>query len=285
MANLNREADLATREEQQRTLVRHRALRAEYNRALDEHAAQLAIPTEIGIDASSSAFVDTEAYRRAREAVAALGALEAEYFRRLPRLAISRCPLCDTALHRSFDPFGIDGLWWRSDSQPEEPQPCPHFCLLLGAVDVRASASRPDFDVYPGPAVPFVLPRLFEHEGMLAVISELALADGAKAYPIAYFAPRRPPVQSLTAPWPRTNFLYTTQLGVHSWRRSSENPTGEGAEVWDFDLMPWLSRGKLRWCAPGAPDPKFVTADSAACPFVGLEGARHPQLVQAAPFE
>ena len=101
--------DFADRSEQQLVVQRHRALRAEYNRALDEHAAALAIPIEIGIDATSSAFVDTEAYRRAREAVAALGVLEAEYFRRLPRLALSRCPLCDKALFRSFDAFALPG--------------------------------------------------------------------------------------------------------------------------------------------------------------------------------
>lgn len=258
-----------------------RSLRTEYNRALDEHAGKLAIPIEIGIDATSSAFVDSEAYSRARAALAELTALEAEYFRQLPRLPLSRCPLCDKALYRSFDPFGIDGLWWRSDSQPEEPQPCPHFCVVLGAVDISASASAPDFDVYPGPGIPFLLPRLLEHEGMVAVVSALALADGATAYPIAYFAPRRPPVQALTAAWARTNFVYTTQLGVHGYRCWSETPTGAGAEAWDYDLERWLSQGKLRWCMSGAHEPRLVADSTLPCPFVGLPGPRHAQLVCA----
>ena len=33
------------------------------------------------------------------------------------------------------------------------------------------------------------------------------MTDGSRAYPITYFAPRRPPVQTLMAPWPRTNFV------------------------------------------------------------------------------
>ena len=133
--------DLVNREQQQALVQAHRATRAAYNRALDAHAAQFSFPIEIGIDASSSAFVDTEAYREARAAVQQLAALEAEYFRRLPRLALACCPLCEKPLYRSFDPFGLDGLWWRSDSEPEEPQACPHFCLLLGAVDPRRPAS------------------------------------------------------------------------------------------------------------------------------------------------
>ncbi|MGC4092493.1 MAG: hypothetical protein QM756_32375 [Polyangiaceae bacterium] len=199
----------------------------------------------------------------------------------MPRLALSRCPSCDKPLYRAFDAFGIDGPWWRSDSQPEEPQPCPHFCVLLGALDVSACVSRPDFDVYPGPGVPFVVPRLLEQEGMVAVVSQVALADGAKGYAIAYFAPRRPPIQSLAAPWARTNFVYTTQLGVHAWRRSSETPTGEGAEFWDYDLAPWLARQKLRWCVPGEREPTLSSGNATACPFIDLPGPRHVQLVLA----
>jgi len=54
--------DLVNREQQQALVQAHRATRAAYNRALDAHAVQFSFPLEIGIDASSSAFVDTEAY-------------------------------------------------------------------------------------------------------------------------------------------------------------------------------------------------------------------------------
>src|SRR5205814_10093029 len=102
---------------------------------------------------------------------------------------IAPCPDCGKGPYRSFDPFGLDGLWWRSDAQPEEPQPCPHFCVLLGAVDLGQHRPRPDFDVHPGPGAPFVMPRLLQYQGMTAVISELTLPEGALAYPVAYFAP------------------------------------------------------------------------------------------------
>jgi hypothetical protein len=271
--------DLADRDEQQALVLRHRALRAIYEAAMDEHAAAIMLPIEIGIDASSSAFVDSEAYRRARAAVAEMAALEAEYLRRLPRPALSCCPVCAQPLHRSFDPFGLDGLWWRSDAHPDEPQPCPHFCLLLGAVDLAAAKPAADFDVHPGPGAPFVVPRILSMPDMVAVVSEIALADGAKAYPIAYFAPRRPPVQLLTASWPRTNFVYQTQLAVQAWRRADEPPTGLAPDTRDFDLAPWIARGQLRWCAPGSDRTRLAT--SPTCPFVDLPGVQHAQLIAA----
>ena len=261
---------------------RHRAACAAYNRAMDEHAAQFDIPIEIGIDASSSAFVDTDAFRRAGAALAEMAALDAAYFRDLPRIPVACCPHCDQPLYRAFDPFGLDGLWWRSDAQPDEPLPCPHFCVLLGAVDLRTSRPRPAFDVQPGPDAPFVLPRLLQQEGMVAVVSEIPMADGAVAYPIAYFASRRPPVQTLAAPWARTNFVYSTQLGVHAWRHADEPAPGEATpDAWDFELPPWIARGKLRWCARGSDQRALAPALPDACPFADLPGSRQRQVVLA----
>jgi hypothetical protein len=272
--------DLADRDEQQALVLRHRALRAIYEAAMGEHVAPIMLPIEIGIDASSSAFVDSEAYRRARATVVDMAAIEAEYLRRLPRPVLSCCPVCAMPVHRSFDPFGLDGLWWRSDAQPDEPKPCPHFCLLLGAVDLAGTKPAPDFDVHPGPGAPFVIPRILGMPDMVAVISEITLADGAKAYPIAYFAPKRPPIQALTASWARTNFVYQTQLAVQAWRRADEPPTGSPPDIRDFDLAPWLARGQLRWCAPGSDRSRLAT--TGACPFVDLPGVRQPQLIPAA---
>jgi hypothetical protein len=272
---------LKTRNEQQALVQQHRATRAIYDAALGEHASRISLPIEIGIDASNSAFVDSDAYRRARASVAEMATIEAEYFRGLPRPALSCCPLCEKPLHRSFDPFGLDGLWWRSDVQPDEPQPCLHFCLLLGAVDLAGVTPAPDFDVQPGPGAPFVVPRILAMPEMVAVVSEVAMADGTKAYPIAYFAPRRPPIQTLTASWARRNFVYKTQLGVQAWRRADEPPTGLPPDAWDFELASWITEGKLRWCEPGS-DRSRLAATSTTCPFVGLSGVKDAQLIVAA---
>ena len=264
-------------------IERHRRARAAYNRAMDAHAAALDEPAEIGIDETSDAFVDSPAYREARARHAEMATIEEEYFRRLPRLAIAACPHCDKSLFRAFDPFGLDGFWWRSDAQPDEPPACHHFCLLQGAVKLAAETPGPDFEVHPGPAAPFVIPRVLEQPDMVAVLSELSLVDGSSAYAVAYFAARRPPVQTLAASWARTNFVYTTQLGAHAWR-AADDPCGPaGAEQWDFDLRPWVTARKVLWCDPGTDRTRLSTTSPEACPFLDLPGVRSAQVIRAKP--
>lgn len=257
----------------------HRNARERYNRGMDAHAEALDLPGEIGLDESSLAYVDTLAYRQAREAYAEMVALEDEYFRRLPRPVMAPCPICREPLCRSFDPYGLDGLWWKSDAQPEEPPACPHFCVLLGAVDLGRHQPAPAFTVHPGPGVPFVVPGLLEHPGMVAVVSEIPLVDGARAFPVAYFAPSRPPAAGLTAEWRRTNYVYTDESGEPSWRQADEPGEPGGLATWDCKLAPWLKSGRLRWCDPGSDRSKLSEVDPARCPFLDLPGTCLPQIL------
>jgi hypothetical protein len=118
---------------------------------------------------------------------------------------------------------------------------------------------------------------------MVAVVSEIQMTDGGVAYPIAYFCPRRPPIQTLTAPWARTNFVYTTQMGVHAWRSSGEPAPGASTpDTWDFDLAPYVSRGDVRWCDPGSDGSALSTGAREAFPFANLPGVRQAQLILAA---
>lgn len=258
-----------TRDERDGLLARLRVARALYERSLDAHVAWLDRPGELGIDEGSLMYVDTPAYAQARASHAEMVAIESEYFRRLPRVVMAACPFCARPLYRAFDPHGLEGLWWRSDAQPEEPPACPHFCVLVGAVSLGGHAPRPDFDVHPGPGVPFVLPRLLGHPGMIAVVAELPMVDGAVGFPVAYFAPRRPPVQALAAPWARSNHVYTTQLGEHGWRAA------DGLDAWDFSLDGW--EAQLRWCPPGGD--RTVLANGAG-PFRDRPGVRAPQQIR-----
>jgi len=246
-------------------LSRHRRAKAAYEQGMELHVEALGQPGEFGIDEESRAYVDSAAYRQARAAYAEMVAVEDEYFRRLPRVVMAICPFCAQPLHRTFDPFGLDGFWWRSDAQPDEPAPCLHFCVVLGALHLTGPVPPRDFDVHPGPGVPFVVSRLLKHPEMTAVVSQLP-AEGGVAYAIAYFAPRRPPVQALAASWARTNHVYTTQLGVHGWRT--------GGEEMDFDLGRWLASHRLRWCTPGTNQ-----LGEGPCPYLDLPGERTPQVI------
>jgi hypothetical protein len=202
----------------------------------------------------------------------AVKAAETAYFGALPRTPMSQCPFCGESLVRTFDPYGLDGPWWRSSATPEEPQACRHFCVLRGAVDFDGQAARGgDFEANIGPQAPYVIPRLLELSGVVAVVSRTRMANRYLAYLVAYFAERRPPPQDLTSHWPRTNYLYATQLGEVRWRIPNDR--------WDFDLEPWLARGKLRWCTSDSE--KFVLSSGPIrdCPFVDLSGERTPVVV------
>lgn len=195
------------------------------------------------------------------------------YYRRLPRLVMSCCPFDERPLIRTFDPYGLDGLWWRSASGTDEPPACPHFCVMLGAVNFDDKKPRAGAqEVRPGPEIPFVIPRLLEFPGMVAVVSEIEMASGYTAYPIAYFAERRPKPEDLTAGWARTDFTFTTQLGVSGWRTPHE--------VWDFNLLPWLQQKKLRWCLPDSGNTELSEAPPETCPYLDIKGRRQPIVVQ-----
>ena len=115
-------------------------------------------------------------------------------------------------------------------------------------------------------------PRLLEMPGMVAVISELPMANGYTADPIAYFAEKRPPPDQLTADWPRRVHVYTTQLGEEGW-----SPVND---AWDFDLGPWLTKGKVRWCPPESARDVLSSDPPDGCPYVDLPGRRERIIVQ-----
>jgi hypothetical protein len=208
----------------------------------------------------------------ARAAKADADAAQAEYYERLPVLTMSTCPFTGQALLRSFDPFGFDGPWWLSGAPRPDP-PAPYtFCVLRGAVHLQGKkAVGGKLEAAIGPEVPYVIPRLMELPGMTAVIGELAMTPGHKVYTIAYFADPRPHPKHLTADWPDTSYTWRTLFG--------ETDTVIPVDEWDFDLKPWLSKGRVRWCIPGsgneklAPPVRSITG-AADCPYLGLKGRR-----------
>lgn len=201
-------------------------------------------------------------------------AAKEEYFDRLPVLVMSCCPYCEQPFLRSFDPFGLDGTWWESDRRRPGPPPCPHFCVLRGAVrfDDRPVLG-PKTEAHTGPEVPYVIPRILDVDTMVAVLGELDVQPGHDVFTIAYFADVRPPVQELTADWPEKTFNYTTALGEPGFVIP--------VDPWDFELRPWIEKGKLRWCEPGSGNEKLAPADAGAdaCPYLDLPGRRERLVV------
>ena len=199
----------------------------------------------------------------------------AEYADRLPRVEMSACPFSGEVLKRSFDPWGVDGPWWHKDPEVriEEPGPPGTFKVLLGALSLGGrTPTEARAPVIPGPEVPFVVPKLLELPGMIAVVSRLESALGDLAYPVAYFSNEEIPPDQLHQFWLRQDFWFTQDDGSSAWLIANDR--------WDFDLAPWVNSGKLRWISPG--DPDWVVMDGSTgrkCPFVDLPGDRLPQIL------
>jgi hypothetical protein len=209
---------------------------------------------------------------RSRVLLAQAKAASEEYFDRLPIVTVSTCPYCDRLIQRSFDPYGLDGRWWAPDAPRRMPEPCRHYCMIRGAVNFNNKlVIGGDFDVYAGPEVPYVIPRILSMESMVAVIGELPMTPGFTAYPIVYFAERRPPVQELAADWPAKIHSYTTALGEPGWKFD--------IDPWDFELAPWLASGKLRWCQSDSNNEALSTAPPDQCPYLNLKGRREMMVV------
>ncbi len=203
----------------------------------------------------------------------------AAYFDRLPVVTMSTCPFTGKPLMRSFDPFGLDGPWWQPGARRFAP-PAPFtFCVLRGAVHLQGKrVIGPTLEAAIGPEVPYVIPRLLVLGNMTVVIGELPMVPGYKVYTIGYFADPRPPAKSLTADWPDTSYTYKTLFG--------EGGSIIPVDPWDFDLKPWITKGKVRWCVPGSgnqelapPAPQSITGAS-ECPYLDLKGRREYMVVR-----
>jgi hypothetical protein len=195
-----------------------------------------------------------------------------EYADRLPRQVISVCPHTGKPFKKSFDRWGLDGPWWHMDREVtiEEPAPPPTFKVLQGALAMKGRTPTEVRDaVIPGPEVPFVIPRLLSLPGMVAVVSRLQLETGDTAYPITYFSPEEIPHPKLHQFWLRQDYWFEKD-GKSSWLIAND--------VWDFNLEPWLSSGKLRW-TEGEGEAMHVVEgrDPKSCPFLNLPGDRQPQ--------
>jgi hypothetical protein len=197
------------------------------------------------------------------------------YFDALPLVPMSRCPLCGGILTGQFDPFGFDGFWWqeRELGLAREPEGCQHFRVLTGAVALGDSTPRGgEFDAHIGPDVPFVVPAVLELPTMVVVVSSLPMETRAMAYPIVYFSSEPPPPGSLTATWRETSLSFVAPSGQMAWTIKND--------PWDFDLRPWIPRGKLRWIMPGTQGMELASPEETSCPYLDLPGQRRPQIVK-----
>ncbi|MEZ4364877.1 MAG: hypothetical protein R2939_01155 [Kofleriaceae bacterium] len=218
---------------------------------------------------------DEAAADRAKLAAAAA---RAEYVQRLPVVSMGVCPFTNVQLRRSFDPFGLDGAWWATDAIRPAPPPPPTFCVLRGAVHFQGLPPKGHafMERHTGPEVPYVIPRLLEQPSMTAVIGELHVAPGYRVFTIAYFADPRPHARELTSDWLESTHSVPASTDEEAWSIIPWDP-------WDFELAPWIERGKVRWCVPGSGNASLAAAGGPGdCPYLDVAGRRENLVVQDA---
>jgi hypothetical protein len=197
-----------------------------------------------------------------------------EYADRLPRIMMSACPFTGEPFKHSFDPWGLDGPWWHMDREVaiDEPAPPETFRVLLGSLAFHGRTPAEARDpVIPGPETPYVVPRLLQLPGMVAVISSLPLETGDIAYPVVYFSTEEIPQTRLHQFWLQQEHWFEVD-GKSGWFIAND--------IWDFDLEPWVRSGQLRWINPGDPKGRVIDGHNGrACPYLGIRGDRFPQSI------
>lgn len=192
--------------------------------------------------------------------------LESTYWKSLPRVRMSVCPFDGKPLFRTFDPFGFDGPWWDARQiNINEPRCCPHFFLIRGAVDLLGgSPVSGRFEAWIGPEKPFVIPRILNFPEVVAVVSEVRMATGEVVYPITYFGNPSPAPDQIPPCWPRRVCYYSTLKGGIGYRQDTD--------PWDFNLLPWLESGKVRWCEPNRENLVLGGGPPSQYPYFHLRG-------------
>jgi len=198
-----------------------------------------------------------------------------QYFAQLPRYAFGRCPVCRLLLEQVFDPWGLDGFWWQETLSGKCPKPsvCEHFRVLTGALNLNG---RPplggEAESHPGPDMPFVIPKVLELPTMVAVISSLPMKNGYTAYPISYFSKDQPLTRALANPWTKTSCNFIDSKGEPAFTYKTD--------PWDFELLPWVAKGKIQWIEPGDSQNILKSWPAEKCPYADLKGLRQRQTIK-----
>lgn len=203
-------------------------------------------------------------------------ALLQQYADNLPLVPLSTCPFCVAVLEYPLDIVGLDGMWWEKGPLADYPSPkgCEHFRVLLGAIDFKSlqpAEAKTNDDVYAGPGVPYVVPRMLEEiPSMKAVISSFTMPPGYVCHVIAYFSQNPVHGSLLHQPWGREAYQVLNEKGEYEgWFAANDKI--------DFELQPWIDKGELLWIKPG--DAALTLQTRPPCPYVNLPGVRLPQRI------
>lgn len=203
-----------------------------------------------------------------------MAAASKEYVDAVPIVRLSRSPVTAAVFESSLDIDGIDGLWWGYDYEYRPwVDPPAGFFAWTGALKIDGPLPEWSLKAMVGPEVPFVLPRILDHPAISAVVSTVMIGDHV-GFPIVYYADPVPPDLERVDDWGHRSYTYLRPDGSPT----SVHSTQDDAEK-DFDLRPWLERGRLSWIEPG--DLGLKLRDGAdGCPYLDLPGERRRRYVE-----
>lgn len=185
-------------------------------------------------------------------------------------LPLSRCPFTGLVIYYSIDIDGFDGPWWDYDDPVREHQRFPPTVIALtGAVQLSKPIERTDHLVFPGPGAPYVIPRILERKGTIAVLSGISIGKH-QAFAMVYFRSR------LDATYPVVD-----EWGRQGWLKAEDEPPSwddymPGEDDLDFAIQPWIESNRLLWIQPGDFNVK-LNAGLKGCPYLDLSGPRQLQ--------
>jgi hypothetical protein len=212
-----------------------------------------------------------ETDQRAR---AAMAAAAKDYVDGVPILALARSPLSGRAFETSLDPFDLDGLWWAYDYEYRPyVEPPPDLFAWTGALKVDGPLPAWSLKAMPGPDVPFVLPSILAHPGISAVISAVRVGPHV-GFPITYWSDPLPDGVERVDDWGHRSYTFRRADGSMASAHATQ-----ADEDKDFDLRPWMDRGRVHWIAPGD-DSLEVHRGSDGCPYLDLPGERRRRYIQ-----
>lgn len=196
------------------------------------------------------------------------------YTAALEPVELSRDPVTGEVFALHLDTLGLQTPWWSRDPVIRPPSDrLPKCFAFTGAMMLGGPPPNTPWLVAPGPEVPYVVPRLLEPSSITAVLSSVTVGDH-QGYLIAYFADGPDPEVTRINQWGLGDYWAVDANGEAKW-----DETYESSEVRDFDLAPWIQRGRLRWIAPA--DASLTLHDTVdGCPYLGLEGIQRAKFIQ-----
>ncbi|AMC11024.1 hypothetical protein Lupro_07085 [Lutibacter profundi] len=203
-----------------------------------------------------------------------LQTVENEYTLILPKIELSRCPFSKEIYTLSIDSFGLNGPWWDAN-QPIRTfeKESKTFFALTGSVNIKGELPDAPFPIKPGPAVPWVSPRLLSNKNITAVLSAIKI-DIYNAYVVVYFSKDKTIEIERINTWGTDGYIAEDIEGI-----AVLGSTFDEEDEYDFDITPWIEKGKLKWIFPN--DDALELQDSVDnCPYLGIKGYQYPVLIQ-----